>query len=340
MRFPRAFAALVLALAPVLGACAPPGDLAFVRHRGADLPVLVQGQVASKKLLVFIHGGPGGTGVTRHASAAFQALGQDVAIASYDQRLAGLAQGDPDAGSLGLVQHVEDLDLVVELLRQRHPGARLYLLGHSWGGAVATAYLAEPSRQAKIAGWLPTSAAYDMKATLAQSRAWAIARAEARLAEGKDVVTAQAALAWYAERPILTGAALVGHFTYLTKLGAYLHDPARADKLDAARLLFFGPYSLPSEALNLAETFRRQDLDELAGLDLRDRLPAITLPTLVMGGRHDGSVPIAAAEAMYAALGTPARDKALTIFEGSAHRPMDDEPAAFAAAVRAFLARH
>lgn len=331
---------LSLSLSLVLGACSPPGDMLFLRHQGADLPILVQGNVASEKMMVFIHGGPGGTGVARYASAAFRSLGQDFAVASYDQRMAGLAQGNPRGDGLGLAQHVEDLELVVEVLRARYPATRLYLLAHSWGGAVATAYLSSPAQQAKIAGWMPTAAACDMVAALRRSRQWAMARAQERIAQGKDVAIAQEAWAWYDQTPTITGASLVKHFDFLVKLGAYVHDPATADKPNVAELLFFGPYSPASEAVNLAQTFRYVALDQLATLDLGDRLAAITLPALVMGGRHDGSVPIAAAEELYARLGTPAQDKTLIIFERSAHRPMDDEPQGFVAAVKGFMTRH
>lgn len=332
--------ALTVTLALLVGACGSPGDMVFVRSLNADLPLLVQGNVASRKMVIFIHGGPGGTGVTRYASAAFQALGESFAVASYDQRMAGLAQGNPASDSLGLDQHVRDLDLVVEVLRQRYPDTKFYLLAHSWGGALATAYLANGTQQAKIAGWMPTDAAYDMVTSLRQSREWAIARAQDRIAQGKDVSLAQEALAWYGETPTITGARLVKHFTFITKLGAYIHNPATADKLNAAQVLFFGPYSMPSESINLAQTFQHFALDQLASLDLGDRLPAITLPSLVMGGRHDGSVPVAASQAIYARLGTAAADKTLKIFEQSAHRPMDDEPQAFVAAVKEFLTRY
>ncbi|MFN3430561.1 MAG: alpha/beta fold hydrolase [Candidatus Sericytochromatia bacterium] len=336
----KLISAFTVALSLLLGACGAPGEMLFVRHLNADLPILVQGQVASKKMLVFIHGGPGGTGVTRYGSAAFQALGQHFAVASYDQRMAGLAQGNPASDTLTLEQHVDDLDLVIEVLRQRYPGAKLYLLGHSWGGAVATAYLANPVRQAKITAWMPTDAAYDMGSSLRQSREWVIGRAQARLAQGMDAAIAQEALIWYGQTPVLTGSALVRHFTYLAKLGAYIHHPAAADKPNVGQLLFFGPYSVGSEALNLTQTFQHQSLDRLATLNLSDRLPAITLPSLVMSGRYDGSVPMAASEVLYEALGTRTQDKTLTIFDNSAHRPMDDEPQAFVAAVKAFMDRY
>jgi pimeloyl-ACP methyl ester carboxylesterase len=291
-------------------------------------------------MLVFLHGGPGGTGVTRLSSAAFKALAADFGVALYDQRMAGLSQGNPDAASLTLAQHVADLDLVVEVLRKQYPGTTLYLMGHSWGGALGTAYLADPARQAKIAGWMPTDAAYDMGTSLRQSREWAIQRAQERLAAGREPANAQAALSWYQATPVITGATLVQHFGWLPKLGAYVYDDKRADKPDVGQLLFFSPYSAAAEPLNLLQTFERQPLDQLAALDLTASLGTITLPSLVMSGRHDGAVPVAAAEACFAALGTPTTAKTLQIFERSAHRPMDDEPQAFVEAVKAFMAGH
>lgn len=335
------FKALTLiALSLSVGGCGTPGDYLFVRSENADLPLMVQGNLASRKLLLFIHGGPGGTGIARYGTSAFQTLGKDFGIAAYDQRMAGMAQGNPAKESLNLDQYVRDLDLVVEVLKKRYPDTKLYLMGHSWGGAVGTAYLSDPMRQAKIAGWMPTDGNYTSVESLRLSREWALSRAQERIAQGKDVPLAQEALSWYTGTATLTGATLIRHFNYLTKLGAYLYDPASAEKPNMPQLLFFGPYSVGSEPLNLMQTLKDYPSDQLATLDLSSLLATITLPSLVMSGRHDGSVPVGVSEACYAGLGTPADRKSLTIFEKSAHRPMDEEPQAFVSAVKAFVERY
>lgn len=72
----------------------------------------------------------------------------------------------------------------------------------------------------------------------------------------------------------------------------------------------------------------------LAGADdLRPRLGEITVPTLVVGGRHDWVCPPAASRAL--ASGIPAAR--LVEIADAGHFPFSEEPAAFQAAVRTFL---
>ncbi|HMM47568.1 MAG TPA: alpha/beta hydrolase [Thiobacillaceae bacterium] len=77
---------------------------------------------------------------------AFESVGpflaeRGIAVYAYDQRGFGAA---PRPGIWpGSTQLVGDVAMVASLLRARHPGCPLYLLGESMGGAVALSALAE-----------------------------------------------------------------------------------------------------------------------------------------------------------------------------------------------------
>jgi 3-oxoadipate enol-lactonase len=95
---------------------------------------------------------------------------------------------------------------------------------------------------------------------------------------------------------------------------------------------------------DVVERFRRRLLatppegylaccEAIAGLDVRAGLPGIRVPALVIAGAEDQAIPPAAARAIAAAI-PGAR---LVILEGAAHQGMIEQPAAFAAALGAFL---
>lgn len=326
---------LGLGLAIALPACSA-GEMLFVRSLGADMPVLMRGNAQSDQVVVFVHGGPGETAIPQHTMQAFRTLEQGVGVAYWDQRAAGNAQGDPAPQSLTLSQYVKDLDMVVEVVRQRRPGARVYLMTHSWGGAIGADYLADPARQSKIAGWIPVDASISIPECNRLSREWAIQRAEEKAEASEDPLWREM-LAWYAQHPAIGAGQLLQHLAYAERLGAYRPFPEAAEKVDVPRVVFFSPHSVPTAEGNFLYTAQSFSLEEMATLELRDRLNTITVPTLVLNGRHDGVVPAATAEELHQRLGTPAADKSLVIFERSGHHPMAEEAEPFARAVLDFL---
>ncbi len=84
--------------------------------------------------LLTLHGGPGGTSC---GYSRLETLGNERPIVRYDQLGAGRS-GRPDDPSLWQVSRfVEELHVV----RQALGLEQMHLLGHSWGGALAAAYV-------------------------------------------------------------------------------------------------------------------------------------------------------------------------------------------------------
>jgi proline iminopeptidase len=71
------------------------------------------------------------------------------------------------------------------------------------------------------------------------------------------------------------------------------------------------------------------------GIEVVDRLPSITQPTLVLAGRHDRTCPVEASEAM--ARGIPNAE--LVVFEASGHMTFVEENERYTQVVRDFLDR-
>jgi pimeloyl-ACP methyl ester carboxylesterase len=97
------------------------------------------------------------------------------------------------------------------------------------------------------------------------------------------------------------------------------------------------PDRIADFAANVATTFRpagfRTMVSALAEADLRDVLPTIDVPTVVLHGAHDVRAPREVADALTAAIPT-AR---LIVLDGVGHSSCVEAPEQFTAEVRDFL---
>ena len=84
--------------------------------------------------LIVLHGGPGGD---YRSLLALKALSDRYQVVFYDQRGAGLSERVP-AADLTLDTYLAELDGVIATFSPDRP---VHLVGHSWGGMLATAYL-------------------------------------------------------------------------------------------------------------------------------------------------------------------------------------------------------
>ncbi len=74
----------------------------------------------------------------------------------------------------------------------------------------------------------------------------------------------------------------------------------------------------------------------ISGLDLTDRLPAISLPTLIIVGEEDQGTPVAASRTIHERI----KGSELVILPSAAHLSNMEQPDAFTAALTTFLAMH
>lgn len=116
---------------PTLPALAVNGTLLHVRTVGSP----------SDPLMIVIHGGPGGDFRSLLSAEAFADAGFQVVF--YDQRGSGLSRREDrrqfeQAGALDLF--INDLDALIAHFRGDQP-RQVFLVGHSWGAMLATAYI-------------------------------------------------------------------------------------------------------------------------------------------------------------------------------------------------------
>jgi acylglycerol lipase len=118
-----------------------------------------------KAVVVIAHGG--GEHASRYAHVADHLNGAGYAVYAPDHRGHGRTGQGANIERMALV--VSDLDALVTLAAERHPGAKVFLLGHSMGGAIAISYAL--AHQERLAGLLLSGPAAALETASPATRA-------------------------------------------------------------------------------------------------------------------------------------------------------------------------
>lgn len=313
------------------------GDYFFLRNQGAVMPVWVRGNIASNVFIIHLHGGPGGSSIEEAEQKVYLDLESDYAMVYWDQRASGASQGKAQPETITMEQFVEDLEQLIAVINDKYNNPVLFLHGHSWGGALGTAFLVKPGNQAKVKGWIELDGAHNFKKGLVLSREWSINYANQAIATGQDTAFWREALRWYEQYPVLDTKSILDVHTnkYLSRANGYIFN------LENPNLTRFQGGSLHSPAgdQNNGDYVQTQLQTELKK-GYSDQMKNITIPALVLWGQHDGIMPVAMAQDAYDHLGTPVSDKKVVIFENSAHSPNREEPDLFIGAVKQFVEQY
>jgi proline-specific peptidase len=256
--------------------------------------------------LVAVHGGPGMSD-NRGYMQWLQPLADQFQIVSYDLRGCGRSSDAPN-GSYSHDDFVDDLDA----LRAHLGFARISLLGTSYGGFISLEYALRHQDRLSHLILQDTAPSHDNE----------IAARENALNSGLPGISLE-------RLDRLFGGHVAGNdefrdtFAAIQPLYRTTVDPER----DAQRLAEI-PFRYQTHNFAFSQNLPRYDV--------RERLGEITVPTLVIVGRHDWITPVEQSE--YLASHIPGAR--LAIFEHSGHGPMIEENEAFIAQVRAFLSDH
>jgi proline-specific peptidase len=255
---------------------------------------------------------PGGPGFSSSYFADLAGLWEKFTLIMLNPRGTGGSDRPSDSGAYQIDDYVAD----VEELRGHLGEERLLLLGHSHGGVVAQAYAAAyPGRVRRL--------------VLASSLARFGAAQEAAMRAGMDKRSGEP---WYPD----AAAALDEE-----QEAKFADDRQLTDLFFREVPLYFAHYgaveagyadTLRSETIN-ADALKLFNEKIFNTFDLRDRLPGITAPTLVITGDDDFICgPVCAAEISSAIAG--ARE---VIVADSGHMVFVEQPQAFHDEVADFL---
>lgn len=265
-------------------------DGAWLRVRASEPEAAKSG--AERLPVVFVHG----FGSRLEAFRDLQpALATERKTLAYDHR--GFGESERVAGEYGPDVHAKDLIALIRLAGFE----RVILVGHSYGGGVATEVAL---RAPELVAGLVLIDAFLLDRQVPQTFRWAKAPVVGELLFG----------AFYKEVP--------GEKYLLA-----FHDRERfvtAEALDEMQAIMARPGSVHAAL----ETIRGMDYKKMS-----ERLPTLRAPSLVVWGAEDRVTPLSQGEAIAARLNS---DR-LEVIHGAGHMPLWERPAAVHSAIAPFL---
>lgn len=173
--------------------------LFWIRNQDSEMPVILSGNMESDKILLIIHGGPGGSSA-QYLRGFEENLGEDFLLASWDQRYSGFSKFNSNRPlSMTIESNIEDCDLIVDFLNEKFPGKEVVLWGQSFGGAIVSGYASHPTYNNKIAGWIVVNGAVSGFELHRSIWEFAVRRCNDKIQEG--FVNYQDSLNWLENNP-------------------------------------------------------------------------------------------------------------------------------------------
>jgi proline iminopeptidase len=273
-----------------------------------DMRLHVEERGAGDLALIALHGGPG----LDHTMFGrwLDPEGDEYRLLLVDERAQGRSTAAPP-DTWTLAHHARDVDALATALGLE----RYAVLGHSFGAFIALQHAVDfAGRPAAtiVSSGLPSERFLD--------------HVERELAAFEPVeLRDQVTQSWAAEAEART-AEEVG--TLLAdQLPFHFADP-RDPRIGDMRVAM-------ADAVYAPEVLRAAATEGYGHIEVEDRLGGVTHPVLVLAGRHDRTCSVEGAQAI--AAGIPGAE--LVVFEHSGHMAFVEEPDAYRAALRRFLAR-
>jgi proline-specific peptidase len=267
--------------------------------RAGRLPILV------------LHGGPGATHAYLEPLAALAEHGREVVF--YDQIGCGRSDRPLDPAFYDVQLFVEELTAVREALGLE----RVHLLGQSWGGMLAMQVALD--RPAGIASIVVADSPADMTMWVSEAN-----RLRAELApDVQEALTRHEAQGTTSD-PAYGAAVEVFYRKHVCRLDPWPEPFARTAAALEHDNFVYTTMNGPSEF---------HVVGKLKTWSILDRLHEIATPTLLLSGAYDEATPT-----IVQAIADRIPHAEWVLFPESSHTPHLEEPVAFNAAVRCFLA--
>ena len=295
-------------------------EIFWVTNNGADMPVRVMGNTASKTIILIVHGGPG-DGSYDYTDYKTTRLREKYGVAFWDQRNAGSASGNNNMGKLSLPQMINDMEVIVKALRLRYYGASVFLYAHSFGGLLAAGYLVKDSNQNNLKGWIEIDGAHNYPLCNASSRKMLMDTAASEISKGNYTSQWQNILDYCSSHDPLSSYKISSQ----TETFAHNAEPFMGIKQRSSSLsLAEDPSDQLVNYYNLNHTSSGNDfLESLEIADYSDQLYKIKIPSLLLWGQFDFTVPPVLGEDGMRNLGSA--NKKLVLFPHSGHHPMETD---------------
>jgi len=263
---------------------------------------------AGDNVLLCLHGGPG---VPHYYLLPLAKLASsDFRVVFYDQLGVGGSEKPEDSSLFNIERGAEE----VEGVRKALGLGKIYLLGSSYGGALALQYALK--YQQHIKKLIIASGLASVSETVAE-----MVRLKTLLPKEVQEVMKKYEQKWAFLHPEYVRAVELYYHNFLCRLPEWPEQVVRA--LNELSVPVYFTQNGPNE-FTIIGTWK--------GWDITERLPEIKVPTLVTVGKYDEVTP-KIAETIHHGIG----GSLLKVFENSAHLTMWDEEETYLKTVREFI---
>ena len=337
------------------------GEMLFLKHKGASMPVLMRGNFDSDVIVLFLHAGAGGSSASHIVDFAGM-VENEYLVAYWDQRHAGSAQGNFPKEDLTIDLMAEDMQLVINLLKDQYgPDKKIFAMGHSWGVILGTYYLItqENQLQGAIFSNGAHSSEHEYSARVDYVRDFAQEMIDKGLSipseievEGETFTSLEEVVAWTEQNdPIdswrklkILNSLVDAVFNYVNSTYLQPSSDALAD-VSGVELAFHSPYHSLISTINSLRTGQliNNSANETSIQEFYDFTPEmdqITIPVSLIWGRYDHIIGLEVAEDYYEVIGTPEENKELVVLENSGHSGMFRENMKFSQSLIDFIEKH
>lgn len=305
----------------------------YVRHRQADMPAHVHGNASEKVFLIYLHGGPGGMGLESRINTMITEVEENNAVVYYDQRGSGNSQGHYSEEDMSIDLMAEDVLALVKVLRARYgDDAKFFLMGASWGGTLGPATLLK--NQEAFLGWINIDGAHSPKDLYDEYQIALLEKANEQIVLGNSIPH------WEGVLELLQEVGSSYSDEDLSKLNGKAHE---SEKVLAEDMVINKPQFIDEDGTERNFVVRNNSETPAIliqkglwqDVSFTESLSDITIPSLVLWGKHDLVVPTKFAQEAFDNLGTV--HKELFIFERTGHSPLESEPDLFAEKLIEFI---
>lgn len=314
-----------------------------VRHDNADMPVYVHGNASEKVFIIFIHGGPGDSGYANRAGKAAEELEKKYVMVYWDQRGQGMSEGKTNPDDITIDLMAEDLQAVIKVLKYKYGNdIKIFLLGHSWGGTLGTAFLLKNDYQNEIKGWIEVDGSHDFPKInrdvieMFQS----VGNEQIDLNHNKENWQDIVSWAEQVDTANLDNEMIkeINNKAHLVEKYLLEDDVLqKTDKTTMRDISVFYHQNTITRIFSGYYTFMGNDkfFNEVVNNSFTPELHKITIPCLFLWGKYDFVVPPSLGYDAYNRVNTT--EKKIVIFEKSAHSPMLNQADEFIDAVTNFV---
>ncbi len=314
-----------------------------VRHANADMPVYVHGNMEKKVFIIFIHGGPGDSGYQNRAGKAAAELEKKYVMVYWDQRGQGMSEGKYDASTITIDLMAEDLHAVIRVLKHKYrDDIKIFLLGHSWGGTLGTAYLLKNNYQTEIKGWIEVDGSHDFPKINRDVLTMfsEVGNEQIKLNHHKEKWQNIVSWAAQVDTTNLTDEKIIEINGKAHLVEKYLLEDNVLQKPDKTSIRDVGVFyhqNIITSIFSGNYTFMGNDkfFNEVVNNSFTPELHKITIPSLFLWGKYDFVVPSTLGVDAYNRVSST--KKKIIIFEKSGHSPMLNQADEFVDALTNFI---